>query len=92
MARKAKHPNHKQQAQALMNELLDGLVSIWTSEKEPELKAVSAELEMSPAKVRKLLITAGERDHTTGRFLETSIFSLGNPLTIGTILHSMTAA
>lgn len=65
MGRKAKYPEHKQQAQALMNELLDGLVSIWTSEEQPELKAVSAELELSPAKVRKLLITAGGRDHTT---------------------------
>lgn len=65
MGRKKKHPDYKQQVQALMNELLDNLVEIWTAEKEPELKAVSAELELSPAKVRKLLISAGERDHTT---------------------------
>lgn len=63
MGRKKKHPEHK--PEQLMNELLDGLVQVWASEKEPELKRVSAELELSPAKVRKLLITAGERDHTT---------------------------
>lgn len=63
MGRKKKHPEHN--PEQLMNELLDNLVQVWTGEKEPELKAVSAELEMSPAKVRKLLITAGERDHTT---------------------------
>lgn len=63
MGRKKKHPDHN--PEQLMNELLDNLVGLWTSEKEPELKAVSAELEMSPAKVRKLLITASTRDHTT---------------------------
>ena len=62
MGRKQKHPEHKQQADKLMNELLDGVVEIWISEKEPQLKNVSEELEMSAAKVRKLLITAGERD------------------------------
>ena len=63
MGRKKKHPEHN--PEQLMNELLDNLIQVWTGEIEPELKAVSAELEMSPAKVRKLLITAGERDHTT---------------------------
>ena len=63
MGRKKKHPEHN--PEQLMNELLDNLVQVWTGEKEPELKAISAELEMSPAKVRKLLITASTRDHTT---------------------------
>ena len=63
MGRKKKHPEHN--PEQFMNELLDNLVQVWTGEKEPELKAVSAELEMSPAKVRKLLITASTRDHTT---------------------------
>ena len=65
MGRKKKHPEHAADVEKQMNELLDGLVSIWTGERDPELKAVSAELELSPAKVRKLLITAGGRDHTT---------------------------
>ena len=60
MGRNKKHPEHN--PEQLMNELLDNLVGVWTGEKEPELKAVSAELEMSPAKVRKLLITASTRD------------------------------
>ena len=65
MGRKKKHPEHTAEAEKMMNELLDGLVAVWTAERDPELKTVSAELEMSPAKVRKLLITAGERDKTT---------------------------
>lgn len=62
MGRKPKHPEHKRHAEELMNELLDGVVAIWISEKEPQLNTVSEELEMSTAKVRKLLITAGVRD------------------------------
>ena len=62
MGRKPKHPEHKQQAEKLMNELLDGVVEIWTGMKEPQLNKVSEELEMSVAKVRKLLITAGVQD------------------------------
>lgn len=65
MGRKPKHPEHKQQAKILMNNLLDSLVSLWTSEKDPQLSTVSEELEMSAAKVRKLLITAGVRDGET---------------------------
>lgn len=64
MGRKPKHPNHAADAQRLMNELLDETVTIWTSEKEPELKSIAAEIQMSPAKLRKLLITASFRDHT----------------------------
>ena len=63
MGRKLKHPNHAAESQRLMNELLDMTVQVWTSEKEPELKAIAEEVEMSAAKLRKLLITAGERDN-----------------------------
>lgn len=62
MGRKPKHPDHKQKVDKLMNELLDGVVEIWTGMKEPQLSTISEELEMSEAKVRKLLITAGVRD------------------------------
>jgi len=65
MGRKQKHPEHKEIASALMNELLDEVVDLWTSEKEPELKAIAEEIGLSPAKLRKLLITAGERDKHT---------------------------
>jgi hypothetical protein len=65
MGRKQKHPEHATEAQRLMNALLDEVVSVWTSEEEPELKAVAEEVEISPAKLRKLLITAGERDRTS---------------------------
>ena len=64
MGRKQKHPEHVQRAQELMNELLDWVVALWTAEDEPELKAIAEAIELSPAKLRKLLITAGERDHT----------------------------
>ena len=71
MGRKQKHPEHAQRAQQLMNSLLDEVVGLWTSEEEPELKAVAEEVEISPSKLRKLLITAGERDRTSyyGAFL-----------------------
>ena len=62
MPRPPKHPEHKERAEKLMNALMDSLVSLWTSEKDPQLQTVSEELEMSAAKVRKLLITAGMRD------------------------------
>ena len=65
MGRKPKHPEYKEQAKILMNDLLDSLVSLWTSEENPQLNTVSEELEMSVAKVRKLLITAGVRDDET---------------------------
>jgi len=65
MGRKPKHSEHKQLAEKLMNDLLDGVVEIWSGMKEPQLNTVSEELEISVAKVRKLLITAGMRDNTT---------------------------
>ena len=65
MPRPPKHPDHKEQAEKLMNEMLDSLVALWTNEEDPQLNTVSEELEMSAAKVRKLLITAGVRDGET---------------------------
>lgn len=65
MGRKQKHPEHTQRAQQLMNSLLDDVVGLWTSEKEPELKSIAEEIELSPAKLRKLLITASVRDGVT---------------------------
>lgn len=65
MSRPPKHPEHKEQAEKLMNDLLDSLVSLWKSEKDPQLQSIAEELEMSAAKVRKLLITAGVRDDET---------------------------
>lgn len=65
MGRKQKHPEHKEKATALINELLDEVVAAWIVEKNPELKTIAEEIELSPAKLRKLLITAGERDKHT---------------------------
>ena len=65
MGRKQKHPEHTQRAQELMNSLLDEVVGLWTSEEEPKLKAIAEEIELSPAKLRKLLITASIRDNKT---------------------------
>jgi hypothetical protein len=63
MGRKQKHPEHAHRAQELMNSLLDGVVALWTGQESPELKTIAEEIEISPAKLRKLLITAGERDN-----------------------------
>lgn len=63
MGRKQKHSEHKEKAATLMNALLDEVVELWKSEKAPELKVIAEEVEISPAKLRKLLITAGERDN-----------------------------
>ena len=65
MGRKAKYPDHEQEAKQLMNELLDEVADAWNSEDEPELKTIAEEVGISAAKLRKLLITAGERDHAT---------------------------
>ena len=65
MGRKQKHPEHAAEAQRLMNALLDEVVGLWTSEEKPELKAIAEEIEISPAKLRKLLITASIRDNET---------------------------
>jgi len=35
MPRKPKHPEHKEKAAALMNELLDEVVELWTEQDEP---------------------------------------------------------
>ena len=65
MGRKQKHPEHAAESQRLMNTLLDEVVNLWTCEKEPELKVIAEEIELSPAKLRKLLITASIRDNET---------------------------
>ncbi len=65
MGRQQKHPEHVAESQRLMNELLDEVVELWKSEKEPELKAIAEEIGLSPAKLRKLLITASIRDNET---------------------------
>ncbi len=63
MGRKQKHPEHAAESQRLMNSLLDEVVALWTGQESPELKTIAEEVEISPAKLRKLLITAGERDN-----------------------------
>lgn len=63
MGRKQKHPEHAAKSQRLMNALLDEVVALWTEQESPELKTIAEEVEISPAKLRKLLITAGERDN-----------------------------
>ena len=62
MTVKQKHPENVHREKQLMNALLDEVVKLWKSEKEPELKKVSEKMNLSQAKIRKLLITAGERD------------------------------
>lgn len=62
MGRKQKHPEHAAKSQRLMNALLDEVVALWTGQESPELKSIAAGVEISASKLRKLLITAGERD------------------------------
>ncbi len=57
MGRKQKHPEHKEKAATLMKALLDEVVALWTGQESPELKAIAEEIEISPAKLRKLLIS-----------------------------------
>ena len=47
MPRKQKHPEHKVEAECLMNELLDEVVAAWTAEIEPEIKTVAEETELT---------------------------------------------
>jgi hypothetical protein len=63
MGIKQKHPEHAAESQRLMNELLDMTVQVWSEQENPELKAIAEEIELSPAKLRKLLITASIRDN-----------------------------
>ena len=91
MGRKQKHPEHKARAEILMNSLLDEVVSLWTSEDRPELKSIAAEVEISTSKLRKLLITAGERDgvaYFTSATADTILSLYHNKATIKEIMES----
>ena len=91
MGRKQKHPEHKEKAATLMNSLLDEVVSLWTSEERPELKSIAAEVEISASKLRKLLITAGERDgvaYFTSATANTILSLYHNKATIKEIMES----
>ena len=63
MGRKQKHPEHKEQADKLMNELLDALVSLWMEAEKPRLQAIAEELNMK-IKVGELFYTV-EFDYPT---------------------------
>ena len=51
-----------EKSRILMNELLDEIVQVYTVDCKYNIKYTADQLEMSSAKVRKLLITANERD------------------------------
>ena len=72
MARKLKHPNHTVDSNCQINKLMDTVVHLWELGENPSLSHIAAELEMSPAKVRKLLISAGMRDGITYYHSETA--------------------
>lgn len=57
-----KKPAQDKKIQRLMNELLDEIIQVYTVDCNYNLNETSVQLEMSTAKVRKLLITANERD------------------------------
>ena len=60
----AKKPKHEEKVKKLMNELLDGVVSVFRDECSCNVSDTARQLEFSEAKTRKLLITAGVRDNT----------------------------
>ena len=55
---------HEEKIQKLMDELLDGVVSVFKDECDCNVSDTARQLEFSEAKTRKLLITAGVRDNT----------------------------
>ena len=57
-----KKPASSKKIQKLMNELLDEIVHAYTVDCNHNLNDTADQVEMSTSKVRKLLITAGERD------------------------------
>ena len=57
-----KKPASNKKIQKLMNELLDEIVQAYTVDCNHNLNDTADQVEMSTSKVRKLLITAGERD------------------------------
>ena len=57
-----KKPVSNKKIQKLMNELLDEIVQVYTVDCNHNLNDTADQVEMSTSKVRKLLITAGERD------------------------------
>ena len=55
---------HEEKVKKLMNELLDGVVSVFRDECNCIVSDTAKQLEFSEPKTRKLLITAGVRDNT----------------------------
>ena len=72
MPRKPKRKNLREETKQQINELMDTVVHLWIGDDYPTLSRVSEEIEMSPAKVRKLLISAGVRDGTVYFHSETA--------------------
>lgn len=70
MPRKPKRPYHRKEVDQQMNELMDVVVRCWKENEKPTISGIAEELELSPAKVRKLLVTAGVRDRTVYYYSE----------------------
>ena len=61
---KTENTKHEEKVKKLINELLDGVVSVFKDECNCNVSDTARQLEFSEAKTRKLLITAGVRDNT----------------------------
>ena len=61
---KSEKLTHEEKVKKLMNELLDGVVSVFRDECNCIVSDTAKQLEFSEPKTRKLLITAGVRDNT----------------------------
>ncbi len=65
MARRETEVQYKTEATRLVDELIDNVLEVYTNDCKGNTNDTAAQLEMSPSRVKKLLITAGIRDNTT---------------------------
>lgn len=55
----------KTESARIMDELMDNVLEVYTNDCKGNANDTAAQLEMSPSRVKKILITAGIRDNTT---------------------------
>lgn len=63
MSIKAKESKYKMESARLMDELMDNVVEVYTSDCKSNVNDTAAQLEMSASRVKKILISAGIRDN-----------------------------
>ncbi|MBR6984980.1 MAG: hypothetical protein IKH75_15900 [Ruminococcus sp.] len=63
MSIKAKESEYKTESARLMDELMDNVLEVYTNDCKGNANDTASQLEMSPSRVKKILITAGIRDN-----------------------------